>query len=216
MPRDWLTWHDSYDTPGSRLHRRLNIVQREVQRAIEDMGPGPVRAVSLCAGQGRDLIGALDAHPRRQDVVARLVELDPRNVEIARDAARAAGLVNVEVAVGDAALVDAYAGAVPAHLVLACGVFGNLSDGDVAHTIAHVSRLCAPGATVIWTRHRRPPDLVPAIFRWWQEAGFEEVTADTPADCNFTVGVHRLKVPPLSAEPGLRLFHFVGRDDLGA
>jgi hypothetical protein len=36
--------------------------------------------IRLCAGQGRDVVGALVDHPRRVDVVARLVELDPRNV----------------------------------------------------------------------------------------------------------------------------------------
>jgi hypothetical protein len=32
--------------------------------------------ISLCAGQGRDLLGVLADHPRREDVRARLVELD--------------------------------------------------------------------------------------------------------------------------------------------
>jgi hypothetical protein len=31
----------------------------------------------MCAGQGHDVLGALPDHPRRGDVTARLVELDP-------------------------------------------------------------------------------------------------------------------------------------------
>jgi hypothetical protein len=60
---------------------------------------------------------------------------------------------------GDAALTDAYEGAVVADLLLLCGVFGNVTDEDVETTASNASRLCAPGAVVIWTRHRRPPDL---------------------------------------------------------
>jgi hypothetical protein len=55
---------------------------------------GEVRLISLCAGQGRDLIGVLTGHPRRDDVRARLVELDERNVVLAR---QVAGLPGVEV-----------------------------------------------------------------------------------------------------------------------
>ena len=72
--------------------------------------------------QGRDLIEVLAAHPRRDDVRARLVELDARNAAFARGAAGAAGLGQVEVVTGDAALTDHYRDVVPAELVLVCGV----------------------------------------------------------------------------------------------
>ncbi|MFC9682479.1 hypothetical protein [Streptomyces sp. NPDC056948] len=48
---------------------------------------------------------------------ARLVELDPRNVEVAAGAARAAALRDVEAVVADAALLDHYDGMAPADLV---------------------------------------------------------------------------------------------------
>ena len=54
--RDYLTWHELYDDPGSSLPRRLALV-REVLRAELDARPGPVRVVSLCAGDGRDILG---------------------------------------------------------------------------------------------------------------------------------------------------------------
>ena len=62
---------------------------------------------------------------------------------------------------GDAALTDHYAGMVPAYLVLACGVFGNITDDDVRRTIGYCTQLCAHGGTVVWTRGRWEPDLVP-------------------------------------------------------
>ena len=171
--RDWYAWHHDYDEPGTALARRLAAVQDQIRTALDAAPPGPLRAISLCAGQGRDLIGALARHPRRDDVSARLVELDPRNAAAARDAAEAAGLPRVEVVTGDAALTDHYAGMVPAYLVLACGVFGNMTDDDVRRTIGYCTQLCAHGGTVVWTRGRWEPDLVPQICDWFAGRGFE-------------------------------------------
>ena len=171
--RDWYTWHHDYDEPSTALARRLAAVQDQIRTALDAAPPGPLHAVSLCAGQGRDLIGALAGHPRRDDVSARLVELDPRNAAAARDAAEAAGLSRVEVVTGDAALTDHYAGMVPAYLVLVCGVFGNMTDDDVRRTIGYCTQLCAYGGTVVWTRGRWEPDLVPQICDWFAGRGFE-------------------------------------------
>jgi hypothetical protein len=164
---DWRAWHDAYENPGSGLARRLALVQEQVRAALDRLPAGPARAISICVGQGHDLIGALAGHPRRADVKARLVELDEHNVGVAHEAAKAAGLHGIEVLEGDASVTDAYAGAVPAELVLCCGVFGNVSDRDIEGAIAMLPQLCAEGATAIWTRHRLPPDITPAIRRWF-------------------------------------------------
>jgi hypothetical protein len=207
--QDWFDWHRPYDEPGSNLARRLAIVQRRIREALDEHASGPIRVVSVCAGQGRDLIGALAGHPRRGDVVARLVELDPRNAEVAVAAAREARLTGVEVVQGDASLSGAYDGAVPADLVLVCGVFGNIRDADIAGTVRLLPQLCAPGARVIWTRHRRPPVLTPALRRWFTEAGFEELSFDAPAGTTVSIGVNRLAGPPAALQPGRRMFTFV-------
>ena len=212
--RDWAAWHREYDRPDSFLSARLEIVQRRIREWLDRARPGPLRAISLCAGEGRDLLGALAGQPRARDVSARLVELDPRNAAAARQAAAAAGLDAVSVVEGDAGLTDAYAGAAPADLVLACGVFGNVSDADIEGTVAALPSLCAPGATVVWTRHRLPPDRTVDIRRWLAGAGFEELAFDAPDAFVFTVGTHRLRVPPAAFAPGRRLFAFVGFDAL--
>ncbi|HEX6311601.1 MAG TPA: class I SAM-dependent methyltransferase family protein [Acidimicrobiia bacterium] len=209
---DWVAWHEPYDDAGSPLHRRLQAVQHHLRGALAAVPPGRVRVVSICAGQGRDLLGVLDGHPRRDDVVARLVELDERNADRARQAARAAGLDGVEVVTGDASRSDAYAGAVPADVVLACGVFGNVADADVRGTIAFLPQLCAPAATVVWTRHRNPPDLTLTIRGWFDECGFDEIAFDAPGDAFFGVGVHRLRISPPPLRAGVRVFEFVGFD----
>ncbi len=166
----------------------------------------------MCAGRGHDLIGVLADHPRRAEVTARLVELDEQNVRSARDAVSAAGLDGVEVAAADASFTDAYEGAVPADAVLLCGLFGNISQADIANTIGHLSSLCAPAASVIWTRHRHPPDLTPYVRETFEQAGFGELAfEDSPP---FGVGANRLLTEPQPFEAGVRLFEFVGYDVL--
>jgi hypothetical protein len=86
---DWYAWYHDYDDPATPLARRLAAVQERIRAALDAARPGPLRAISVCAGQGRDLIGALAGHPRQHDVRARLVEIDPRNADVARQAARA-------------------------------------------------------------------------------------------------------------------------------
>jgi hypothetical protein len=214
--RDWADWHREYDRPGSYLAARLAVVQRRIRDWLAAAPPGPLRAVSLCAGEGRDLLGALAGHPRAPDVLARLVELDPRNAAAARAAVERAELAGIEVRAGDASTSDAWAGAVPADLVLACGIFGNVTEADVQGAIEALPSLCAPGATVVWTRHRRPPDCTPDIRRWFESAGFREVAFDAPEGFLFSVGTHRLDGPPAPFVPGRRLFTFVGFDTLRA
>ncbi|MCA2216391.1 SAM-dependent methyltransferase [Jidongwangia harbinensis] len=212
---DWVDWHADYDVPDSKLAHRLRIVQARIRTALDAMPAGPRTAVSLCAGQGRDLIGVLAGHPRGGDVRARLVELDQRNVNAARAAARAAGLDGVEVVRGDAGLTDCYAGAVPADLVVACGVFGNLTDEDVLATVDACRALCARGGTVVWTRHRGAPDRVPATCARFEEGGFERLFL-TPPEVGFSVGAHRHAGDPVPLRPGRRMFTFVGAATLRA
>ena len=83
---EWTAWHEGY-TPGSPLARRLAVVQRFILEALDTAPPGPIQLISICAGDGRDIFGVLPGHPRRADVRARLVELDPDLAQRARDRA---------------------------------------------------------------------------------------------------------------------------------
>jgi SAM-dependent methyltransferase len=210
---DWRTWHDEYDRPDSWMAQRLRVVRERIRTALDSGPPGPLRVVSLCAGQGRDLLGVLADHPRRDDVLARLVELDPGNTAVARERARAAGLPGVEVVTGDAARTDHYADFAPADLVLVCGVFGNITDDDIHRTVGYCARLCATGGTVVWTRHRDEPDRVPVICRWFEQNGFTREWVSTP-DTIFGVGVHRHTGRPQPLRRGETMFTFVGYENL--
>jgi hypothetical protein len=93
--KDWADWHAGYDDPSSPLAARLDRVRAHLRQALDEAPAGPVRLVSLCAGQGHDVIGVLPGHGRRRDVSAVLIEHDERNAAQARRRATAAGLTEV-------------------------------------------------------------------------------------------------------------------------
>ncbi len=206
MSIDWTRWHDGYADPDSLLNSRLAMVQGHLSDALTAAPPGPLSVVSLCAGQAHDVIGVLPGHPRQADVRAVLVELDPENARLAAERAAQAGLACVEVRQADAAIATGYADALPADVLMLCGIFGNVSETDIAGTIAAAPALCAPGCTVIWTRHRRPPDITPRLREWFADAGFDEHAFASPdAGGVLSVGVHRwpADAPSRSGTDGL-------------
>jgi hypothetical protein len=194
----------------SPLSARLAEVQRQLRVVLDGAPEGPARLVSICAGRGRDVIDVVTDHPRGRDVCARLVELDPELAQDAAMMARDRGLAGVEVVVADAARTNAYAGAVPANIVMVCGVFGNISLDDIQRTVATLPSLCAIGARVIWTRHRRAPDRTLAIRDMFRESGFREVTFVAPGEYIFTVSTAELQRPPDPFSPNDTMFTFSG------
>ena len=205
--RDYVSWHDGYDNPGSGQAWRLRTVQALVAEAL-DQRTGPVRVLSSCAGDGRDVLEVLAGRLDAARVSATLVEVHPVLVERAR-ALAASTDAEVEVRAADAGTTDAYAGAVPADLVLLVGIFGNISDDDVRATVAAAPQLCRPGGTLLWSRGRRREDLGPQIRRWFTGAGFTELGyathdhGDRPA-----LGSVRYDGPPREMVPGQPLFTF--------
>lgn len=214
MSRDWHAWYEEYDDPGSSLSRRLEVVRTEL-RGLLDAVAGPARLLSMCAGDGRDTLPVLAA--TGADVDAVLVELDPELAQAARSAAHDLGLHRVEVRTADAGTTSSYAGAVPADVLLVCGVFGNVVDDDIATTVATLPALLAPGGHVIWTRGSRVPqdpsgfdgDASELVRELLAETGFAEVAFVRPDDADFRVGVHRWPREGRAYAPGVRLFTFV-------
>ncbi|GAA1248433.1 hypothetical protein GCM10009609_09830 [Pseudonocardia aurantiaca] len=199
---DWKRWHDPYDDPQSPLSGRLRAVQHQIGFALDRAAPGPVRLLSLCAGEGRDVLPVLAEHPRGADVTGRLVELDPGLCAAARSAAPPA----IEAVQGDAGTTALCAGAAPADVLLLCGIFGNIPDADVARTVAATPSLLATGGTVIWTRHTWAPDLTPLVRAWFFEAGVEAISFVTAGRWAVGAGVLRTASMPLEAHA--RLFAF--------
>ena len=206
---EWVRWHDAYED-GGPLALRLGVVQDMIRSSLDACEPGPIQVISMCAGDGRDLLGVLEDHPRCLDVRARLVELDPELASRGRAHAAEVGL-GVDFVTGDASNTSAYVGAVPADIVLVCGVFGNITDDDVQYTIQCLPALCAPGAVVIWTRGRFAPDLTPAIRDWFAANGFSELGFVAIPDTIAAVGANRLTSEPQPFVPGVSLFTFLER-----
>ncbi len=207
-PDRWLCWHDAYLDPTSDLTQRLAVVQAEIRTTLNEAPTGPIQVLSLCAGQGRDLLEVLRDHPRSGDVRARLIELDAGNVRVARASAERVKAARIEIVEADAGLTDACLGATPADLVLLVGIFGNVPESDIKRTVMAVPMLSRAGGTVIWTRSRRAPDLTPTIRRWFTQAECEEAAFVASVDSLFAVGVERFAVSQAPLELGRRLFAF--------
>lgn len=208
---DWVAWHQPYDDPESSLSRRRRVVQRHVRDWLDVLPVGHgARVVSACAGDGRDVLEVL-GESDAGDVEVLLVETDSRLAAEASGFAARHGIGGVTVRVEDAGTTTAYRDAVPADLVLFCGVFGNVDAGDVRRCVAALPQLCAPGATVLWTRGRdedgglAAADSARSAFAG---AGFGELAFTAPDDAHFAVGAHRLTVDPPSWRAGQRLFTF--------
>lgn len=209
--RDWKPWFAAYDDPDSPLAQRLAVVRRGIRRALDEAPAGDVKVLSLCAGEGRDLIPVLAEHPRRADVRARLIEFDPVIAQVARDSVLAAGLEGtVEVVTGDAADPALFGGYAPADLLLLCGIFGNISEADIHTTVANSAGLTARGGTAIWTRHRKDPAVVPRIHEWFAEAGFSDLwESDPELPTTIYVAANRQERDPAPLPGDGKLFTFI-------
>jgi hypothetical protein len=207
---DWNDWHRGYDDPSSELAMRMSAVQSQVREVVDAVPPGPVTVVSLCGGQGRELVGALAPHPRRAEVRGRLVELDPQNAAEAHRGLEL-GEVAIEVVNGDASQSDAYAGLPPVDLVVASGVWGHLDEEDQRRTIGFLRQLCVAGAAVVWTGFRRGgPERIARLRATFREEGFDEelfVELDGE-EYGFTVATSRFRGEPDAFVPGVQLFTF--------
>jgi len=205
---DWVAWHRVYDDPDSEPSRRLRLVQAHLRAVLDQHPPGPIRVVIPCAGQGRDLLGVLGDHPRRADVVATLIDIDPRNMAIAASTAKALGLPGITAVVGDAGRARMYTGAVPASVIVLAGFFTYLSERDASRLITSLPQLCARNAVVIWARRANPAKgRVASTRARFAAAGFREIASDT-TEPHVHVGVERFDATPVALRSGERWFRF--------
>jgi len=204
-PTDWIAWHRQYDEAGSSLSRRLAVVRSRLERILNERRVTTV--LSLCAGDGRDLIPILAG--REAAPMATLVEAHPDLAAAAALAASEAGLSDqVCVRVADAGVTASFSDVLPVDLLMLCGIFGNISETDIRVTISAVGAITAPDATVVWTRGCSDPDLRPAIRGWLAAAGFDDVGFEAEPD-GFGVGVARRTPNAAAGDLPDRLFTFL-------
>ena len=206
---DWLDWHTPYANSDSPLSRRLVAVKAQIGAVLDEAAGRRLRMVSLCAGDGRDVLETLAELPRQSALQGRLVELNPELCARARAFAEAHDLTGIDVVCADAGMSDVYAGALPADLVLLCGVLGNINDGDVRRMVRALPQFCASGGRVIWTRHRRAPDLTPQIRSWLSDEGFHEHAFVSPGPDAWSVGAFTFHGSEQPLRQRERLFTFI-------
>jgi len=207
---DWSDWHEEYDDPNSEIAARARGVQQLVTQVVTDCAPGPVTLVSICGGQGRELIGALGEHPRRDDVRGRLVELDPDNAEYARRSAEIAHVDGLEVVNGDASVASAYAGLDRLDLIVLSGFFGHVNDEDQARLIRFLRTLLRPDGAVVWTFFARAKRRTERLRAAFVAEDFEEVSYEVlPGDeYRFSVVLSRLRGEVLDSWSEEQIFTF--------
>jgi len=165
------------------------------------MPAGSIRVISMCAGQGRDLLGGAAGSSAARRRVGAAGRARSAQREFARRSARG---LSVEVVEGDASLCAAYQGFVPADLVLVCGVFGT----SRTRTSAHGGE---PAPAVPDREHGdldpapRAADATPTIRQLFAEHGFRECRVRLGGRVQVTgVGTQQLTGPPLPYQPDLR------------
>jgi hypothetical protein len=212
MPKDWYEWHDLYNTEPI-LQQRLEIVREYIAYSLNALPDGAIRVVSVCAGDGRDLLGTLKNHPRAKDVSARLVEINSNLVERGRATIESLGLAKqIEFINGDATLATNYVGAVPADIAIACGVLGHVAEKiELNRLINNLSFLSKKGAFFIWTRgHSDGIFYSDNVRKILSASGFEEVNFKLTATGNMAVGIHRYLGENLPQPKEQQLFVFSG------
>jgi SAM-dependent methyltransferase len=208
--RDYQRWHEGYDDPRSDLSRRLAVVQGHLRDRL-DATTGPLHVLSVCSGDGRDILGALAGRTDRERVSGVLLELHEGVAANARQRVDALGLSDrIEVRTADAGLSDSYVGAVPADVVLLVGIFGNIHPPEIKALIDTVPQLARPGALVLWSRGRAVGggDRTAEVASWVREAGCAELSLTAPADAQFVVGAAEFRGATEPLVTGRRLFTF--------
>ena len=212
---DWLNWHKSYDSLPA-LQARLVLIRKHLARCLEGLPPGPVSMVSICAGDGRDIVGLLKSHPRAGDVSALLIEQDERLVAAGLASLANTGLEKrVQFAHADATLTNVYADVAPAPVVILSGVFGNVRTTDTGSLVTNLRSICGTGGKVVWTRHRLLNEgsrHIELIRRLFGENRFTEISLEFTPDEVFAVGTQRHDGPTMPLPAGAKLFEFTGFD----
>lgn len=210
---DWNQWHTGYETSAS-LQARLKAVSEQITIAINDCPPGPIKIISLCAGDGRDILLALQNHPRRKDVSASLVDNHLESIERGRELALKTGLTKqIHFLHADAGLGETYADIGHANVVLLSGFLGHLRHGDALNLISKLPMVVKTNGSVIWNRHvvlHDGAEQVARIRGAFRSHHFDEEHFAATAEDGFAMGRVCFKGESAPLDAAQKLFEFVG------
>jgi SAM-dependent methyltransferase len=217
---DWSSRFYTDQHPG--FVARLKVTTRMIAESLAAAPEGEIRVLSLCCGDGRDLLGALQDHPRKRDVRALLVDRDASSVQRGQQWAREQGFDGqIEFVHGDAADWTALGAWVPFDVVIISGVFVHLTIEHAQRLVALLPTLCRDGSTVVWNRrvvaaldgHDPAGDPIPRaqlpdLQGYFAGAGF--VTAANEETGPTGHGIFRdvYRGPSVSFEPLRGIFEF--------
>jgi hypothetical protein len=168
-------------------------VKKQLTGHIDAAAPGPVRLISICAGDGRNVIETLRSHARRADVSAWLVELDIQSVAAGRRNAAELGLSrHVNLIHADATDFATYQMLAPADIVVLVGVWGHVSLNTRATLVNSLHFLCRSGGTVVWTRGAaKGPARVQQIRSLFSQSLWTELQFEFTPDMNWVIASYR-------------------------
>jgi hypothetical protein len=205
----WSGW-PQHAYRREHYQHRLAAVQAHFATCLDSAGQGSLRVVSLCAGDGRDVIGVLQSHRRRDDVSAWLIELDRQSVADGRRHVQASGLEKVVQFINaDATDYSTYKDFVPCDVILVCGVWGHVPAEERAGLVRGLAAFCKPGGSVVWTRGiSKGVSRLEDIQSQFEAASWEQVDVSATPDGSWVVGTHRYRGPSLEAPRTGRIFNF--------
>lgn len=214
---DWVQFQNGYDL-WPPLQSRLEIVRSQLASTLSASPAGPIRLISVCAGDGRDVIGALANHSRRDDVSATLIE---NNAElVARGEVAVAHLdlsSHIHFLCADATLSDTYLTIAPAEVVVLAGVLGNVRPAVEPQLIDSLRSLCRRGGSVIWTRgvgNQEGMQAAERIRQYFADVGFRELVLTHTTPHGFVIGTHVFGGTPSPLIPSAKLFEFTDYDQI--
>ena len=207
--RDYVKWHDKYADPKSAMSSRLRMIQAILTEVLAT-NPQPLRLLSLCAGDARDILGVLGQRPQDvKRVTGRMIEIEPDLVAAARGRIALIGSP-LEIIEGDASDPQNLVGQIPAEIVLLIGVLGNISDEDDDYMAKIMASFCAPGAVLLWTRAHHETETLARIQGTLALSGFTDQRFWPVPNGTFGLGVARWPdqpAPPLPMDR--KLFTFI-------
>jgi hypothetical protein len=208
-PGLWTNWPErAYKQ--RRYQQRLAAVQEHLAKRLDTTPAGPVRIISICAGDGRDLLGVLETHSRRSDVCAWLVEQSLQSVNAGCAHASALDLAYaVRFLHADATLYATYQVIGLADIVLLCGVWGHVPVHERTSVIRALTCLCKPGGTVIWSRAvAKGIERLEQIQSLFVAPSWERIELSFTPDNSWAVAAHRYRGPVVNLPTDGRIFHF--------
>jgi hypothetical protein len=207
--RDYVEWHKKYDDPSSPSSLRLRMIQAMLTKVLA-ANAGPLRLLSLAAGDARDILDVLEQRPADVPRIAgRMIEILPELVATAQSRIAAIGSP-LEMVEDDAGDPQNLIGHIPADVVLLIGIMGNVSDDDDDYLADVVASFCAPGALMIWSRGHDNVEMVRRIRGRLADAGFVDQRFWPVPNGTYGLGTARWPdkpTPPLPMDR--KLFTFI-------